>query len=273
MVFRNFYFLFISVLLSVNHLDGAKIPDFEAPYKSDSYQNTIKDEWTDLMKKRESESFLRKSCPSMRVNPGSMPKLYEMCTSLTKKLNMATPLIVALKRNYITSFASYCYLDFQNNAFATGLRSKDRTLSLICIGVDVIENLTDSELEMVIAHELQHINHNHIIKMLIGGFIISLLMSGFPAEALWTLVLKNVLSRACETEADLEAGVLTQRPLDLANALDKIALVNNYKYRITDCIEWLISSHPLTRTRRGYLEELDKEIKNKCNADVSARAA
>ena len=174
---------------------------------------------------------------------------------------MAAPLIVALKRNYITSIASYCYLDFQNNAFAAGLRSKDRTLSLICVGVDLIENLTDSELEAVVAHELQHINHNHIIKIFVGSFIISLLVSGFPLEALCSLVLKNLLSKACESEVDLDVAVLTQRPLELANALDKLGLIDNHKSRITDCITWLLSSHPSTKTRRKYLEKLDKEIK------------
>ncbi len=100
----------------------------------------------------------------MLANEKNMPSLYKIVKNLTAKLNNPMPLILVFKSNKLWSLAEQFGVDFKCNAFAWSLT---KSLSLVCVGQDLVEGLKYDELEAAIAHELCHIDNNHSIKQLV----------------------------------------------------------------------------------------------------------
>jgi heat shock protein HtpX len=141
------------------------------------------------------------------------------------------------------------------NAFATGRNSKTAVLCATS-GILRSDNLTDEELEGVIAHEMSHVAHKDVAVMTIASFlgIIAALMVRFafyselfggggrgrggnnnqtallviPIMLLSIVVyavsflLIRLLSRYRELSADRSGALLTGRPSALASALVKV---------------------------------------------------
>ncbi len=83
------------------------------------------------------------------VTSKNMPVLYNYVDSISKKAEIATPVIfVSLKKDFFKSF-SRKILTFTGS---------------IVIGQELLQNLSDEELEAVVAQEIGHIKYNHTNK-------------------------------------------------------------------------------------------------------------
>ncbi len=85
------------------------------------------------------------------LNEQQAPKLHAMIQLLADKMNIAKPVI-------FLSADEELY-----NAYASSL-GKD--LSLVVLGQKLLNKLCDKEIQAVLAHELAHIKHNHVLKLL-----------------------------------------------------------------------------------------------------------
>jgi heat shock protein HtpX len=130
------------------------------------------------------------------------------------------------------------------NAFALGRSQKSAT---VCATTGIMNTLSPSELEGVMAHELAHVKHRDVLIMTIASFFASLasmmLQFGFlfgggdddenPSFLVILLVsalvyvlsffLMMTLSRYREFAADRGAAIVTGRPSALSSALVKIS--------------------------------------------------
>ena len=131
------------------------------------------------------------------------------------------------------------------NAFATGRSQKHAT---VCATTGIMQTLSPSELEGVMAHELAHVKHRDVLIMTIASFFASIaalmLQYGFlfggggdddenPSFLVILLVsalvyvisffLMMALSRYREFAADRGAAIVTGRPSALSAALVKIS--------------------------------------------------
>jgi len=71
-----------------------------------------------------------------------------------------------------------------SNAFFTGFGASKRVVFFDTL----LKQLTPSEMEAVLAHELGHFKHRHIFKMMITSFVLSLLglaLLGFVSQQIW----------------------------------------------------------------------------------------
>lgn len=85
------------------------------------------------------------------ITPETMPLLYSYIDGICKKADIATPSIfVTRKDGFFNAFA-------QKLLMSTGG---------IVIGQKLMQELSDDALEAVVAHEIGHITHNHINKLL-----------------------------------------------------------------------------------------------------------
>ena len=176
---------------------------------------------------------LLKAAGLILLTPERAPKLHVMVDKLCKKLTMQKPvLFLAGKKKLFNAFAS----------------SLAHSMSMVVLGQELVNELTEEESEAIIAHELGHIKNHHPPKkmgLLAAGAIGSLLsialinkkidqhydgnipptvkfvsfLSGFSIVLL-TLAILNYFSRKFEREADAIA-VEISNPHALANALKK----------------------------------------------------
>ncbi len=137
------------------------------------------------------------------------------------------------------------------NAFASGWKQED---SLVAVTTQLAQNLTDEELEAVLAHELSHILHGDVrltmcvgilsnILLLVCNSVVWLFMgnnrnSGAQTAKMILLVLQFVLplltlwlqmflSRSREYMADGGSAYIMHTPMPLIGALKKIS--QNYQ--------------------------------------------
>lgn len=152
----------------------------------------------------------------------------------------------------------------------------------IILGDTLVQGFTEDEIETVVAHELGHYVHRHILVGLLVGAVSSFLglfiasrayawslpwfgfsaiteYGALPLLALWlgvfalvTTPLANMLSRHHERQADAYAVRLTGRPESFASALRKLGVSNLADPSPHPLVEFLFYSHPsLTRRLRA----------------------
>jgi len=85
------------------------------------------------------------------VTPETMPLLYSYVDDICKKASIATPSIFVTRKEGFFNAAA------QKLLMSTGG---------IVIGQKLMQELSDESLEAVVAHEIGHIKHNHINKLL-----------------------------------------------------------------------------------------------------------
>lgn len=166
------------------------------------------------------------------LGPGDAPQLYEMVDRLRQRANLPMPTVALAPSE-------------QPNAFATG-RNADH--AVVCVTAGILQLLSPRELEGVIAHELAHIQHRHmlvgalaatmagaiamlgsIVKwgMIFGGSrdrdgnLFVLLAMAIVAPIAATIV-QMAISRQNEFQADATAARITDDPQGLASALQTI---------------------------------------------------
>ncbi|MEE9431064.1 MAG: M48 family metallopeptidase [Melioribacteraceae bacterium] len=168
------------------------------------------------------------------------------------------------------------------NAAFTGLGKTKKIL----LGDTLLNEFTNDEIETVIAHELGHYKHKHIIKNLIVGTLssfvtlfllaklynISISWFGFqnineiaalPILILWGMILgilqtplTNILSRKYEYEADEYAVKSTGKASVFINTLDKLTEQNLGDREPHPFVEWFFHSHPSVKRRIAFIQSL-----------------
>jgi len=176
------------------------------------------------------------------VSPRDAPKLHGIVDRLCALADMDKPRIAIAPTQL-------------PNAFATGRNSKN---SVLCVTDGLLNrsNLTDEELEGILAHELSHVAHKDVQVMtyasllaivagllvrfafyseLFGGgrrgggnngqaaLLIPLIMLASIVVYAISFLLIRLLSRYRELAADRSGALLTQNPSALINALYKVS--------------------------------------------------
>ncbi len=165
------------------------------------------------------------------------PRLYRTVENLTIAAGMPMPKV-------------YIMDDAAPNAFATG---RDPNHAIVCATSGLLDIMSDTELEAVMAHELSHVRNYDIRVMLIVfglvsaiGFIADMLMRMMwfggrdneerPSSPIFIIVgvaaailapiiatlVQLAVSRRREYLADSSGALLTRYPEGLASALEKI---------------------------------------------------
>jgi heat shock protein HtpX len=168
-----------------------------------------------------------------QVSPQEAPQLHALIERLCVQADLPKPRIYVMNTS-------------MPNAFAMG---RSRKAAAVCATTGILELLSPSELEGVMAHELTHIINRDVMVMTLASFFASLasmiVQFGFffggggddddngPSFAVILLVslavyvisflLIQALSRYREFAADRGAAVITGRPSALSSALLKIS--------------------------------------------------
>ncbi|MFM1864680.1 MAG: hypothetical protein RL677_460 [Actinomycetota bacterium] len=219
---------------------------------------------------------------AMRAYPAddaNAPVLMRIVRELSMKANKPMP------RVYISPTES-------PNAFATGRNPKN---AAVCATEGIMKLLNERELRGVIGHELAHVYNRDILTASVAATLSSVLMymvqffwffggnrRGNPIAGMALLIigplaaslLQMAIGRSREYAADEDGAVITQDPLSLASALQKIdAGVSRAPLRPTPQTEAassmmianpfrgsgmakLFSTHPPTKDRVNRLEAM-----------------
>lgn len=167
------------------------------------------------------------------------------------------------------------------NAAFTGLGKTKR----IILGDTLLSDYSKDEIETVIAHELGHYKHKHIIKNILFGtissfltfFILSVLyknslgwfdftsinqIAALPILSLWAMLIGiiqtpigNILSRKYEYEADQYAIESTLKPGSFIKTLNKLTDQNLGDRTPHPFVEWFFYSHPSIKNRISAIEK------------------
>jgi heat shock protein HtpX len=169
------------------------------------------------------------------LGPQDAPDLYRMVDRLRQAAGLPMPTVALAPSE-------------QPNAFATG-RNPDH--AVVCVTAGILRLLPPRELEGVIAHEIAHVKHRHMLVgtiaatmagaiatianiaqwgMILGGFggrddrgqnpIAMLLM--IIVAPIAAMIVQLAISRQNEYQADATAARLTRDPAGLASALQRI---------------------------------------------------
>jgi heat shock protein HtpX len=168
------------------------------------------------------------------VSPQEAPQLHAMIERLCVQADLPKPKVAVANTS-------------MPNAFALGRSPKSAT---VCATTGIMDLLSPSELEGVMAHELTHVANRDVMVMTLAGFFATIaayiVQFGFffggssqsddddgPSFMVLLLVslavyvvsffLMQALSRYREFSADRGAALITGRPSALASALQKIA--------------------------------------------------
>jgi heat shock protein HtpX len=226
-----------------------------------------------------SDKLALRAMKAYPADDANAPALMRIVRELSMKANKPMP------RVYISPTES-------PNAFATGRNPKN---SAVCATEGIMKLLTEKELRGVIGHELAHVYNRDILTASIAATLSSVLMfmvqffwffggnrRGNPLAAMALLIigplaaslLQMAIGRSREFAADEDGAAITQDPLALASALQKIdAGVSRAPLRPTPQTEAassmmianpfrgsqmarLFSTHPPTTDRVNRLEAM-----------------
>jgi heat shock protein HtpX len=182
-----------------------------------------------------SDKLALRAMGAKEVSPAEAPELHAMIDRLCVQADIAKPRVAVAHTS-------------MPNAFAMGRSQKSAT---VCATTGIMEILSPSELEGVLAHEITHVVNRDVMVMTIASFfasIAAMIMQfgfffgggfgggddddgpGFLALILVSFLvyvvsffLMQALSRYREFAADRGAAVITGRPSALASALIKIS--------------------------------------------------
>jgi heat shock protein HtpX len=182
------------------------------------------------------------SMGAREVSEAEAPQLHDMIGRLAMQANLPKPKIAIVNSSI-------------PNAFATG-RNKDHAVVAVTSGI--LNQLSEPELEGVIAHELTHVINRDMLVMTVAAFfsmVIALIMQNFLWMGMWggfgggygrrrdsnegeafilvilisaiayflSFIFIRALSRYRELAADRGAALITGAPQNLASALQRIS--------------------------------------------------
>src|SRR5688572_64273 len=189
-----------------------------------------------------SDKMVLKMYKAQIIGPTDAPELYQMVDRLRQKAELPMPVVAIAPQH-------------QPNAFATG---RNAAHAVVCVTAGILQAVSKDELEGVIAHELAHIKHRH---MLVGTIAAAMagLVAGVGSMIKWAaifgglgrsddggsnpiallgvaivapiaaMIIQLAISRQNEFQADATAARLTGKPRNLATALQRL---ENYAHRI-----------------------------------------
>jgi len=167
------------------------------------------------------------------IGPDDAPDLYRMVDRLRQRADLPMPTVAIAPQQ-------------QPNAFATG---RDAEHAVVCVTVGLMNTLDARELEGVIAHELAHVKHRHMLVGTVAaamagaiGLFASIVRWGFilgtgrddeggnPVALLAmaivapiaAMVVQMAISRQNEFQADATAAHIAGNKQGLASALRRI---------------------------------------------------
>lgn len=169
------------------------------------------------------------------IGPEDAPELYQMVDRLRQRAGLPMPVVAVAASE-------------QPNAFATGRNAEH---AVVCVTQGILRLLPPRELEGVIAHELGHVKHRHMLVgtvaatmagavamlasmakwgLILGGFggrddrgsnPLGILVMAIVAP-LAAMIVQMAISRQNEYQADATAAEITGDPHGLASALQHI---------------------------------------------------
>ena len=173
------------------------------------------------------------SAKARPVEENELPNVYSTVRALAQRENMPMPKI-------------YLIDNPQPNAFATGRNPKH---AAVAVTTGILEMMSHSELEGVLAHELSHVKNRDVLISTIAATV-AVALSFLVRIAFWTgmggdrrsnnpmgaivgilaiilaplaaMVIQMAISRSREYEADRSGAEMTGSPLALAQALQKL---------------------------------------------------
>lgn len=168
-----------------------------------------------------------------KIERSDAPELYDMVDRLRQRAGLPMPTVAIAPSE-------------QPNAFATGRNAAN---AVVCCTAGILKLVNKDELEGVIAHELGHIKHRHMLVgtlaatmagavamlaniakwgAIFGGFgrdddnnMLGLLAMAIVAP-IAAMIMQLAISRQNEFQADRTAARITGRPLNLASALQRL---------------------------------------------------
>lgn len=195
------------------------------------------------------------------VGPEDAPDLYGMVDRLRQRAGLPMPVVAVAPSE-------------QPNAFATG---RSPAHAVVCVTAGILKALPPRELEGVIAHELAHIKHRHMLVgtvaatmagaiamlgsivrwgLILGGGRddrdgnpLALLAMAIVAP-LAAAIVQMAISRQNEYQADATAARITGDPMGLASALGRIeSYARQIPMQVNPAAAQLAIVNPLTGGR------------------------
>ena len=160
------------------------------------------------------------------------------------------------------------------NAAVAGIIPRNRK---IFVTDALLRNFTDEQIETIVAHEIGHIRHRHLLisSCLVFGYLISSvlfyqvvmkplmpLLEGYPILSsivsilffvFYFKVFFNYLSRRFEHQADLYAVDLTKNPEAFKSALENLGFLSGLPKTIRFVLE-IFNTHPSIDRRIKFLD-------------------
>ncbi|MBR9990103.1 MAG: zinc metalloprotease HtpX [Gemmatimonadetes bacterium] len=186
-----------------------------------------------------SDKMVLKMYKAKIIDREAAPELYDMVDRLRQRADLPMPTVAIAPSE-------------QPNAFATGRNAKN---AVVCCTAGILKLVSREELEGVMAHELAHIKHRHMLVGTIaatmagaiamvanivkwgaifgggrseGGNPFAVLAAAIVAP-IAAMIIQFAISRQNEFQADETAARITGRPMDLAGALRRL---DTYSQRI-----------------------------------------
>ncbi len=196
------------------------------------------------------------------IGPEEAPDLYEMVDRLRQRAELPMPVVAVAPSD-------------QPNAFATG-RNPEK--AVVCVTAGILRALPPRELEGVIAHELAHIKHRHMLTGTLAATMagavgmlatmarwaaifaggrddgrnpLGLIIMSIVAP-LAAMIIQFAISRQNEFQADATGGRIAGNPLALAGALETLERsAKRIPMQVNPAGAHLAIVNPLAGGRRG----------------------
>jgi heat shock protein HtpX len=179
-----------------------------------------------------SDKMVLKMYRAKIIDRDAAPELYDMVDRLRQRAGLPMPTVAIAPSE-------------QPNAFATGRNAAN---AVVCCTAGILKLVSREELEGVMAHELAHIKHRHMLVGTIaatmagaiamvaniakwgaifgggrneGGNPIAVLAAAIIAP-IAAMIIQFAISRQNEFQADATAARITGRPMELAGALRRL---------------------------------------------------
>jgi heat shock protein HtpX len=198
------------------------------------------------------------------VGAEEAPELYRMVDRLRQKAGLPMPVVAVAASD-------------QPNAFATG-RSPSK--AVVCVTAGILRALPPKELEGVIAHELAHIKHRHMLTGTVAATMagaVGILASMARWAAIFSggrdddrnplglivmaivapiaaMIIQFAISRQNEFQADKTGGEIAGDPLALAGALERLeSFARRIPMQVSPSAAHLAIVNPLAGSKGGMI--------------------
>jgi heat shock protein HtpX len=198
------------------------------------------------------------------ITEADAPELYQMVDRLRQRAGLPMPTVAIAPSQ-------------QPNAFATGRNAQH---AVVCCTAGILQLVDRDELEGVVAHELAHIKHRHMLVgtiaatmagaiAMVGNVVkwgamfgglsrdsednnpIALLAMAIVAP-IAAMLIQFAISRQNEFQADATAAEITGKPRGLANALVKLeGYAHRIPMQVNPAAAQLAIVNPLSAMRGG----------------------